>query len=76
MKRMTKTVLLRYTMFEKDDVVMPTSPRCPLLHGREYVFVRFVEPMGLDEYGTVFVEGHAYGVSAEYLRAREATCQG
>ena len=74
MKRVVKTITFSYVVFEEGDVVTPSSHRCPLPYGECYMVTQFVEPVCVDEHGTVFVEGHEYGISAEYLTiAREAT---
>lgn len=54
-------------VFAVDDIVQPTSHRCPLPPG-EYRVIEFIEPIvPFELFGTVFVEGHKFGVGAEYL---------
>lgn len=54
--------------FKPGDVVCPTSTRCALAPGK-YLVESFVpSPPSCGYYGIVFVEGHAYGITAEYLR--------
>jgi len=73
MKRVIKTIEIAYDVYESGELVKPSSPRCPLEPG-SYRVTKCIEPVcawthGLPdtEFCTVFVEGHNYGISAEYL---------
>ena len=71
MTRATCTLELEWTVFEPGDQVSPTSSRCPLEPGI-YTVTEFFPPLlPYCQEGTVFVEGHKYGVSAEYLILKE-----
>ena len=57
-----------YRVFEVGDLVCSSSRRCPLKPGA-YVVTRFIKPcVPMETHGTVFVEEHRYGISAEYLQ--------
>ena len=67
MKTASETYIFEWKVFEPGDRVSPTSTRCVLPPG-VYIVEEFHNPLipfELD--GTVFVEGHRTGVSAEYL---------
>ena len=50
--------------FAKGDVVTPSSPRSVLEYGKTYVVTEYVQnPEG----DVVFVEGHPWGVDAQFL---------
>lgn len=73
MKRVTKTIEITYDVYESGELVKPSSPCCPLMPG-VYRVTRCIEPVDIwthglpnTEFCTVFVEGHEYGISAEYL---------
>lgn len=67
MQTIRKTYIVEFQVFAVGDIVRPTSPRCPLPMG-EYRVVGFIEPIIPYELsGVVFVEGHEFGVDAEYL---------
>ena len=53
--------------FKPGDKVTPTSPRSVLEYGKVYVVRTFIPPFYDGIPGTVFVQGHQYGVSAEYV---------
>lgn len=64
---MLKTCSVEVRVFAAGDIVRPASSRCCLPPG-EYRVVRFIEPIVPHELtGTVFVEGHHFGIGAEYL---------
>lgn len=76
-----KTVEVRpqpwsYTEWEPADKVAPTSRKSPLWPSDHpsiapvFTVESFIAPDGFEDcYGTVFVAGQHYGVSAEFLRA-------
>ena len=69
MRYETRTFEIKFKVFEVGEKVRPTSPRCPLEPG-EYIVTRCVLPLcASDDNSVVFVEGHKYGVSEEYLTA-------
>ncbi|GMU26239.1 MAG: hypothetical protein AMXMBFR16_11440 [Candidatus Uhrbacteria bacterium] len=67
MKR-AKTFVVEFNFFTPGTLVTPTSPRCPLESGKVYTVTKCVEPLCYGDEAVVFVEGHEYGVSTEYLR--------
>ena len=67
MKR-RKTFEVEFEFFDVGAKVVATSPRCPLDMGKVYTVTKCVEPLCYGDSAVVFVEGHAYGVSTEYVR--------
>ncbi len=61
----------KYKMFEVGELITPTSTRCPLASG-VYEVEECKAPKFAGEQSMVFVKGHRYGVSTEYL-ARAVT---
>ena len=62
----TVTYTETYKMFEVGERIRPTSPRCSLEPG-EYIVTKCIAPLFAGEESVVFVEGHKYGISTEYL---------
>jgi hypothetical protein len=67
--RRTRTFEVSYNYFDQGTVVTPTSTRCPLAIGQNYVITECHEPMFADDKAICFVEGHKTGITTEYLRA-------
>lgn len=72
--RRQKAFVVSYNYFEPGTYIVPTSTRCVLAHKNGpllFKVVRCHEPLCAEGGAIVFVEGHASGIDAEYLR--EAT---
>ena len=61
---------VQYKVFDVGEKVTPTSPRCPLDPG-VYTVTKCHKPLYEGDETVVFVEGHATGVSGEYLTSVE-----
>jgi len=68
MKMREELYTFKWKEFLPGEMVSPTSTRCSLEPG-VYKVVAFTPPfVPFEQDGIVFVEGHIYGISAEYLR--------
>lgn len=73
MKTVTKTITFTWDEFESGDYVTPVSKQSALELGRIYKVTGYTPPQpqaGMLD-GLVFVEGHKYGYTTEYLRLVE-----
>lgn len=67
MRTEKKTFEIAYTMFDVGEKVRPSSKRCSLPDGI-YTVTECIAPITSDQNSSVvFVKGHKYGISGEYL---------
>jgi hypothetical protein len=65
------TFTYEYNYFEPGTKITPASPRSVLEMGVTYTVVSCIAPRYAGDRAIVFVVGHQYGVSTEYLKEVE-----